>query len=310
MPEPCDADWDAMSATADGRSRFCAHCRRDLIDLTKLDEREAIELFEAVANGAEEPCINVARRRDGTIVFADTPDVPASALVRKLVQSAAVFALAAACAPTPRPSSCPEGEWDSETRHCFADDHVDGEILSPEGANLMARGRARPGPMFRSREMDRKMVHDEHHEVHVPEDEPPPEPAPVAVDPVAAADALLDELVHALKRQLPDFDRAQHVFVRQEDIGFSIRFERDVSYVPPKNCPPNAKCSMQRRFDSKRAAVANIECYTGEWMGTAMVIPVDVGELRLKIDIDGAKPGTSSSLRKAIDEVIARHRPR
>lgn len=39
IPEPCDADWDAM--TGDDQRRFCDHCQKHVHDLSAMTESEA-----------------------------------------------------------------------------------------------------------------------------------------------------------------------------------------------------------------------------------------------------------------------------
>jgi hypothetical protein len=269
-------------------------------------EAEVLALFEGLeARPAEKPCVNVRYRRDGVIVFADTPDVPLSSVHTLATRarrfgSAAALVVAAACAPRSQ-SIAPED---------FESDHVDGEVLTAEGEQPVSRGRAHAGRMFHSKRMrERTTMQPPQWEETAgakPEAVPAiPEAGPTDVDGAAAgATALRDRLSHALEQVLPGFDVAMHVR-DDEGTGFTIAFARDVSWHEPENCPPGAKCSMQMRFDSNDAVMVHVDCWTGPWMGTAVIQEIRRGALGLRVQVDAARPDEGARIRAAIDRVLA-----
>jgi len=73
VPDPCPADWSAMTAVGgDGeRVRHCRHCDRHVYDLSALP-RAAAEQLVADHLSAEVPmCVRMFRRADGTVTTAD-----------------------------------------------------------------------------------------------------------------------------------------------------------------------------------------------------------------------------------------------
>lgn len=62
IPEPCSADWDAM--TGGSRKRFCDHCSKHVHDLSAMTEAEAGAVLE-------EPgvCVRYTVKPDGGIRF-------------------------------------------------------------------------------------------------------------------------------------------------------------------------------------------------------------------------------------------------
>lgn len=152
VPESCPADWDGMPRGEGGRIRHCSQCELDLLDTTRMTAAEVDAAMRAAAGRGEKmPCINLWTRA-GVPRFADSPDVPLTSLRRRGVRAAAAgVALAAlACGPkggTENPHDCRK-DSSGELNCDFDDDHVDGEVLSPHGANMMSRGRARHAPLY------------------------------------------------------------------------------------------------------------------------------------------------------------------
>jgi len=63
---PCQADWSQM--TGDERVRHCAHCKKDVFNLSELS-REQAERLIIEKNG--DLCARYFKRQDGTILLAD-----------------------------------------------------------------------------------------------------------------------------------------------------------------------------------------------------------------------------------------------
>ncbi len=105
IPEPCDADWDAMSG--DDRKRFCLSCTKHVHNLSEMDRHEAKELLSNTSN----LCVQYASGSDGEIYFKDSTN-PVWRLHRqvegakRLLAAALLIPLAAACdAPEQSPNA-------------------------------------------------------------------------------------------------------------------------------------------------------------------------------------------------------------
>jgi hypothetical protein len=68
VPAPCPVSWDAMRA--DDQVRFCGHCRQHVYNLSEMTAAEAVQLIEAKQGRL---CVQLFRRRDGTLITADCP---------------------------------------------------------------------------------------------------------------------------------------------------------------------------------------------------------------------------------------------
>jgi hypothetical protein len=68
IASPCDARWEEM--TGDDRSRLCARCSKPVYSIAAMTAAEATALIR----GSERiPCLQIWRRKDGTILTADCP---------------------------------------------------------------------------------------------------------------------------------------------------------------------------------------------------------------------------------------------
>src|SRR5262245_42990031 len=65
---PCPVSWDAMRG--DDRVRYCGRCRQDVYNLSEMTAEEAVQLIEATQGRL---CVQLFRRRDGTLITADCP---------------------------------------------------------------------------------------------------------------------------------------------------------------------------------------------------------------------------------------------
>jgi hypothetical protein len=63
---PCTADWSQM--TGDERVRHCAHCKKDVFNLSDMSRAQAERLIIEM-NG--DLCARYYQRKDGTILLAD-----------------------------------------------------------------------------------------------------------------------------------------------------------------------------------------------------------------------------------------------
>lgn len=95
IPEPCDADWDAMTPVE--RGRFCSDCQKKVHDLSSMPESDAQVLLES----DDDICISYLSNADGEVRFQPSRVVPLHQLARRAsVATAAGLSLAlAACAP-------------------------------------------------------------------------------------------------------------------------------------------------------------------------------------------------------------------
>jgi hypothetical protein len=66
VPEPCPADWDAM--TGDGPVRFCQHCRKNVYNLSEMPRDEAERL---VCESAGSLCVRFYRLQGGEVLTLD-----------------------------------------------------------------------------------------------------------------------------------------------------------------------------------------------------------------------------------------------
>ena len=63
---PCHADWDEM--TGDERVRHCAHCKKDVFNLSDMSREQAERL---IIEKHRDLCARYYQRTDGTILLAD-----------------------------------------------------------------------------------------------------------------------------------------------------------------------------------------------------------------------------------------------
>jgi hypothetical protein len=85
IASPCSADWKQM--VGDHKSRFCGQCEKNVYNLSAMTREEA-ELLVLSKEG--NLCIQLWKRRDGTVITADCP----VGVRRKRMKLAAVLALA------------------------------------------------------------------------------------------------------------------------------------------------------------------------------------------------------------------------
>jgi hypothetical protein len=79
IASPCNASWDQMRG--DDRSRFCAHCNLNVYNLSAMTTKEGERLIREKEGRL---CVQIYRRRDGTILTQDCP-VGLSAVRRRVV---------------------------------------------------------------------------------------------------------------------------------------------------------------------------------------------------------------------------------
>jgi len=69
ISSPCTVAWEEMRAAgADGRVRFCGHCRQNVYNVEAMSRAEAQRLIAAREGRL---CVRILRRPDGTVVTAD-----------------------------------------------------------------------------------------------------------------------------------------------------------------------------------------------------------------------------------------------
>src|SRR5512132_3804947 len=68
IASPCTASWEEM--IGDERARFCAHCQKDVFNLSALPREEAETFLRARTTGV---CLRLYKRADGTVLTSDCP---------------------------------------------------------------------------------------------------------------------------------------------------------------------------------------------------------------------------------------------
>lgn len=81
IPVPCHEDWNTM--TVEGKTLFCAACKKNVKDLVRMTEAEASELLAKPDN--RDLCVRYLYDAHGELVFdwVDTTIVPVTNLVRQ-----------------------------------------------------------------------------------------------------------------------------------------------------------------------------------------------------------------------------------
>ena len=104
IASPCTAKWDEM--IGDERARFCAHCQKDVFNLSAMPRDEA-ESF--MRERTAEVCVRLYKRFDGTVLTSDCPVGVKRKRRRKAVAAAVGGSLLAAGAllmAARRPTPC------------------------------------------------------------------------------------------------------------------------------------------------------------------------------------------------------------
>jgi len=97
IASPCDADWNRMQG--DDRVRFCAHCQKNVYNLSALTRRDAEALIKEKEGNL---CARFYRRADGTVLTQDCPVGLKAKITRRISWLAAsAMTLATAWAQDP-----------------------------------------------------------------------------------------------------------------------------------------------------------------------------------------------------------------
>ena len=67
IASPCNEDWDNM--TGDDKNRHCDSCKKNVYNLSSMDQEEISELLSC----AENLCVRLYKRHDGTVLTEDCP---------------------------------------------------------------------------------------------------------------------------------------------------------------------------------------------------------------------------------------------
>lgn len=65
---PCDSDWNDMHG--DEKRRFCHKCSLFVYDMTRMDEREKLDLIR-MAQNKDRVCARIYTRKDGKVLTND-----------------------------------------------------------------------------------------------------------------------------------------------------------------------------------------------------------------------------------------------
>jgi hypothetical protein len=87
IASPCSVPWDSMKG--DDRVRYCATCEKHVYNIITLSSDEAADLIRRTEGKV---CVQLHRRRDGTILTADCPVGSRLAAGRRLRRLTAVAA--------------------------------------------------------------------------------------------------------------------------------------------------------------------------------------------------------------------------
>jgi hypothetical protein len=68
IASPCPVAWDSM--TGDNFVRHCAECNKSVFDISELTAQRAVDLIREHEGSL---CIQLYRRKDGTVLTADCP---------------------------------------------------------------------------------------------------------------------------------------------------------------------------------------------------------------------------------------------
>ncbi|MBX9667173.1 MAG: hypothetical protein K2X93_06120 [Candidatus Obscuribacterales bacterium] len=68
IASPCPVDWESMDG--DERKRFCGQCQLHVYNLKEMTAQEAVDL---IAEGEGRVCVQLFRRKDGTVLTQDCP---------------------------------------------------------------------------------------------------------------------------------------------------------------------------------------------------------------------------------------------
>lgn len=68
IASPCPVEWNSM--TGDDRSRFCPQCRLNVYDFSAMTAEEGERL---IIEKEGRLCVQIYRRRDGTVITSDCP---------------------------------------------------------------------------------------------------------------------------------------------------------------------------------------------------------------------------------------------
>ena len=134
IKSPCEEDADAMVLSADGRTRHCGTCRRDIVHFAVLTHAEVEQLFR---DRTGTMCGLVERREDGAIRLADGYVHPPRIVTNRRLPllAAATLSLAACSTAAPTPS---QTEAIDATPHIAAHETLAagdaGRIATEEGA--------------------------------------------------------------------------------------------------------------------------------------------------------------------------------
>lgn len=93
IPKPCEVPWDSMQGS--DRVRFCAHCSKNVYNISDMSEAQATKLL---VDNEGKVCISMLRRADGTIVTDNCPSIlrPVRNSYKKMAAVCSAF-IALAC---------------------------------------------------------------------------------------------------------------------------------------------------------------------------------------------------------------------
>ncbi len=109
IASPCPVPWEEMEGN--DRFRHCAQCDKQVYDLSAMTADDAIALIREKEGDL---CVQLYRRRDGTVLTADCP-IGATKILRSTIKR--VFSFAASIAAFLLFSGCESAKEDADAKN-------------------------------------------------------------------------------------------------------------------------------------------------------------------------------------------------
>jgi hypothetical protein len=122
------------------------------------------------------------------------------------------------------------------------------------------------------------------------------------------AHRIFDKIV-ALKDRYPHLaliDSAVRKEEAKDKLWIAYHYTHGMSWIPNPNYDPLKKGSQRlKSFSSNDGIQLNLYFYEGEWMGQAVVRPVDIGAMKVVSFIEGGETPSVAALRHDIGEIVS-----
>src|SRR5215469_8932601 len=119
---------------------------------------------------------------------------------------------------------------------------------------------------------------------------------------------IFDKIV-ALKDRYPHLaliDNAVRKEEAKDRLWIAYHYTHGMSWIPNPNYNPLKKGSRRlKSFSSNDGIELNLYFYEGEWMGQAVVRPVDIGAMKVVTFIEGGETPSVAALRRDIGQIVS-----